>query len=545
MPTLAHALLSALKDHGAREIFGIPGDFVLPLYKVIEESNILPNFTLSHGPAVGFAADASARYHGGLGVAVVTYGAGAFNLVNSIAGAYAERSPVVVVAGAPGARERVSGFLLHHQARTVDTQLAVFKEITCDQAVLTDPLTAPAQIARVLRSAREMSLPVYLEFPRDMVGVEVETVIPLPSRAPDPDALAECVEEILERIAAANAPVAVVDVEIRRYGAEERIAALARKLNIPLVTTFMGRGLLEQHDDVVAGTYLGAAGDGAITRLVEDADLLLMLGVILSDTNFALSNRAPDPRRTIMASSREVQIGHHAYRDMPLADLVAALEARATPRAPDKPQAKARSVYPRGLASDAAPIMPSDIATAINDLFDRHGKMPMTADIGDCLFTAMEIDNTALAAPGYYAGMGFGVPAGIGVAATGLRPLILVGDGAFQMTGWELGNCRRYGLDPIVVLFNNCSWEMLRVFQPESRFNDLDDWHFAEIANSIGGAGERVTTRAELAAALDRAARRRGKFSLIEVMLPRGVTSDTLARFVAGFKSARERMAKG
>src|SRR4029077_11319371 len=268
---------------------------------------------------------------------------------------------------------RVSGFLLHHQARTVDTQLAVFKEITCDQAVLTDPLTAPAQIARVLRSAREMSLPVYLEFPREMVGVEVETVIPLPSRAPDSEALAECVEEILERIAAASAPGAVVDVEIRRYGAEERIAALARKLNIPLVTTFMGRGLLEQHDDVVAGTYLGAAGDGAITRLVEDADLLLMLGVILSDTNFALSNRAPDPRRTIMASSREVQIGHHTYRDMPLADLVAALEARATPRAPDKPQAKARSVYPRGLPADAAPIQPSDIATAINDLFDRHG----------------------------------------------------------------------------------------------------------------------------------------------------------------------------
>src|SRR6202030_1598809 len=139
-------------------------------FKVIEESNILPSFTLSHEPAVGFAADAAARYHGGLGVAVVTYGAGGLNIVNSIAGAYAERSPVVVIAGAPGARERTSGFLLHHQARTVDTQLAVFREITCDQAVLTDPITAPVQIARVLRSAREMSLPVYVEFPRDMVS---------------------------------------------------------------------------------------------------------------------------------------------------------------------------------------------------------------------------------------------------------------------------------------------------------------------------------------------------------------------------------------
>jgi indolepyruvate decarboxylase len=544
MPTLATALLQALKDHGAHEIFGIPGDFVLPLFKVIEESNILPNFTLSHEPAVGFAADASARYHGGLGVAVVTYGAGAFNLVNSIAGAYAERSPVVVIAGAPGARERTSGFLLHHQARTVDTQLAVFREITCDQAVLTDPATAPAQIARVLRSAREMSLPVYLEFPRDMVAAEVEPVVPLPARTADPGALAECADEILERIEKASAPVAVVDVEIRRYGVEDKIAALARKLNLPVVTTFMGRGLLEAQDDVVAGTYFGAAGDPAITRLVDDADLVLMLGVIFSDTNFALSNRAPDPRRTILASSREVQIGHHVFRDMPLADLIPALEARAKPSASGKRSIKKRSAYRRKLPVDDKPIAPSDIACAINDLFDRHGKMPMTSDIGDCLFTAMEIDNTALAAPGYYAGMGFGVPAGVGVAATGLRPLILVGDGAFQMTGWELGNCRRYGLDPIVVLFNNRSWEMLRVFQPESRFNNLDDWHFADIATSIGGVGERVTTRRELAAVLDRAVARRGQFSLIEVMLPRGETSDTLTRFVSGFKSVRERMAK-
>jgi indolepyruvate decarboxylase len=132
------------------------------------------------------------------------------------------------------------------------------------------------------------------------------------------------------------------------------------------------------------------------------------------------------------------------------------------------------------------------------------------------------------------------VPAGIGVAAsTGRRPLILVGDGAFQMTGFELGNCRRYGLDPVVVLFNNASWEMLRAFQPESAFNDLDDWHFAAIAPSLGGIGERVTTRRELAAALERAVASRGRFSLIEVMLPRGTISDTLSRFVAGFKAAR------
>jgi indolepyruvate decarboxylase len=100
--------------------------------------------------------------------------------------------------------------------------------------------------------------------------------------------------------------------------------------------------------------------------------------------------------------------------------------------------------------------------------------MPLASDVGDCLFTAMDIEQTELVAPGYYATMGYGVPAGLGVqVATGKRPVILVGDGAFQMTGWELGNAARLGCDPIVLVFNNASWEMLRTFEPNGRFNDL------------------------------------------------------------------------
>ncbi len=131
--------------------------------------------------------------------------------------------------------------------------------------------------------------------------------------------------------------------------------------------------------------------------------------------------------------------------------------------------------------------------------------------------------------------MGFGVPAGLGLqVATGRRPLILVGDGGFQMTGWELGNCRRYGWDPLVVVFNNRSWEMLRTFQPEARFTQLDEWDFASLANALGGEGVRVQTRRELRDALARALARRGRFQLVEVMMPRGAISTRLQRFVAG-----------
>ncbi|MDE2577127.1 MAG: indolepyruvate/phenylpyruvate decarboxylase [Rhodospirillales bacterium] len=542
MPTLGRALLDALKAHGAQEIFGIPGDFVLPFCKVIEESGVLPFHTLSHEPSVGFAADAAARYRASISVAVATWGAGAFNLVNPVAGAYAERSPLVVVSGAPGVHERASGWHLHHMSKALDTQARIFREITCDQAILDEPARAPEEIARVLRSAHAYSLPVYIELPRDLVGAEVGPVPRLPALPVDAGAVAECADEILDRLRTARAPVLMVDVEVRRYGAEEKVARLARALGLPVVTTFMGRGLLAGQEDVVRGTYMGAAGEVALTRMVEGSDGLLLLGVILSDTNFAVSERKIDMRRAMLAIGREVRIGHHVYPAIPLDALMDALLARVQARAGGS-SAPGAAPAPSTLVADDTALVPSDIAAAINDLFAAHGPMPMAADMGDCLFTAMEIANAPLVAPGYYAGMGFGVPAGLGLCVAAGRPLILVGDGAFQMTGFELGNCRHHGWDPICIVFNNASWEMLRVFQPESDFNNLEDWRFAELAAPLGGEGVRVHTRRELAAALAHAHATHGKFQLIEVMLPRGQTSDTLARFVAGFKAARERAA--
>jgi indolepyruvate decarboxylase len=531
---LGEVLLLALKGHGAREIFGIPGDFILPFFKVIEDSKVLPLYTLSHEPGVGFAADAAGRYHGqGLGVAAVTYGAGAFNIVNVTAGAYAEKSPLVVLAGGPSAAESKSGLLIHHQAKALDSQIRVYREVTCDQARLDDPATAPALIARVLRNCRELARPVYLEVPRDLPTMDSAPVEPAEPTPLDPEAVIACAEDILDHLAEAKAPVIVADVEIRRFGLESRIADLARTLNVPIATTFMGQGLFGDGKAPLIGTYLGPAGNPDVARVVEGSDALLLLGVILCDTNFGVSARHIDLRRTIQAFDRTVRIGFRTYGNIPLGALVDALIER-VPRGSVGVKAITRGGYPRGLTADGAAITPPDIVRAINDLFDRHGAMPIAADTGDCLFTATEIGPTDLVAPGYYVGMGFGVPAGLGLqAASGRRPMVLVGDGAFQMTGWELGNCRRYGWDPIVVVFNNASWEMLRTFQPEGGYNLLDKWHFAEIANALGGFGRRVTARRELAEALESAVAERGRFQLIEIMLERGAISDTLRRYIS------------
>ena len=387
----------------------------------------------------------------------------------------------------------------------------------------------------MLASCLRHSQPVYLEIPRDLAAAPCAAVVAEGPPAVDDDALDACVDEILARLGRAASPVLMAGVEVRRFGLEAKVAELTRRLGLPVVTSFMGRGLLAGADAPLMGTYMGVAGLPEVTRLVEGSDGLFLLGVIVCDTNFAVSEKKIDLRKTIQALNGQVTMGYHTYPQIPLAALVDRLLARIGPA--DKVFDVHHQDFPRGLVADAAPVNPNDIATAVNDLLAERGPMPIASDVGDCLFTAMDIGPAPLAAPGYYATMGFGVPAGLGLqAATGERPLILVGDGAFQMTGWELGNCRRYGWDPIVLLFNNASWEMLRVFQPESAFNDLGNWGFAEMAAGLGGDGVRVGTRAELKVALDRAVATRGRFQLIEVSLRPGVLSQTLTRFVAGIK---------
>jgi indolepyruvate decarboxylase len=532
--TLAERLLQALKARGATEVFGIPGDFALPLFREIERSGLLPLHTLSHEPGVGFAADAAARARGGLGVAAVTYGAGAFNLVNAVAGAYAERVPLVVLSGAPAAHEAASGLLLHHQVKTLDSQWRLFEEVTVDRARLDDVTRAPEQMARVLDTALARSLPVYLEIPRDMPGRGCAEVPSPQAVHVDAERLAACADELLARLRAAQNPLLMVGVEVRRYGLEARVAELARRLDIPVVTSFMGRGLLAEADVQLLGTYLGLAGDPWVSERVERSDGLLLLGVIVSDTNFAVSARRIDLRGAIHVFGGDVALGHHVYHQLPIAALVDALLERVPARPRRVTVAAAEIVSP---PADDRTLNPEAIARAVSELMQAHGSLPLACDIGDCLFTAMDISPTALIAPGYYATMGYGVPAGLGLqVATGQRPIILVGDGAFQMTGWELGNARKLGCDPIVLVFNNASWEMLRTFEPQARFNDLPRWNFASMAAGMGGEGYAVRNVAELRAALDTAFATRGRFQLLDIALEPGVLSPTLARFVAAVR---------
>src|SRR5262245_45271843 len=167
--SIGEYLIQRLDAHGVRHIFGIPGDYVLGFYEQLQRSKLrLVNTCDEQG--AGFAADAYARVRG-LGAVCVTYCVGGLKVANTTAEAFAEKSPVVVISGAPGMAEREKNPLLHHKVREFDTQADVFKQLTVASTVLSDPQTAFQEIDRVLHAALRYKRPVYIELPRDMVAV--------------------------------------------------------------------------------------------------------------------------------------------------------------------------------------------------------------------------------------------------------------------------------------------------------------------------------------------------------------------------------------
>src|SRR3954462_8640471 len=183
-------LFEYLHRRGVRHSFGVPGDFALPTFAWLDKSPI-ESVTMTHEPSAGFAADAYSRLNG-IGLVCVTYCVGGLNVLNAIAGAYAEKSPVVVISGAPGRKDREKDPLLHHKVKMFETQRRVYDEVTVASTVLLDEQTAAAEIIRVVDACERAKRPVYIEMPHDMVDKEIPTVaLPPPTKGKsDPDTLA-------------------------------------------------------------------------------------------------------------------------------------------------------------------------------------------------------------------------------------------------------------------------------------------------------------------------------------------------------------------
>ncbi|NJD06734.1 MAG: alpha-keto acid decarboxylase family protein [Methylococcaceae bacterium] len=533
-PTIASYLLNRLYQAGVRDIFGVPGDYILRFYQAIESSPIRHIGTTREDTAA-FAADAYARCNG-LGAMAVTYGVGALSVVNPVAGAYAESSPVVVISGAPGVTEQRDDPLLHHRFGPFRFQREIFERITCAAAVLDDPAIALRQIDRVLDAARRYCKPVYIELPRDQLEVEGFPIPshPEPAFASDPDSLREAVEETCALLKNAGQPVIVAGLELHRRGLQATLMSLVEQSRFPVAATLTGKSVMGERHPCYLGVYEGALGPAAARERVEQADLLLMLGVTLNDVDLGVYTARLDAQRMVRASQDEVIIHHHRYPRVSLVDYVTALAERLPACA------KTQSAFVPAAIGDELPFPQPSTPIRVARLIGRlnaflEPDMQVVCDTGDCLFAAIDLkvhENTGFLASAYYTTMGFAVPAALGaqIARPDKRAVVLAGDGAFQMTGTELSTIARLGLNAIVIVFNNRGYSTER-FILDGPFNDIAEWRFHRLGEVFGPLkGYEVGTEEDFEQALNQAAGETAAASLIEVQLAGDDASPAMRR---------------
>src|SRR5438552_1578174 len=267
--SIGEYLIQRLYAHGVRHVFGIPGDYVLGFYDQLSKSKLRIINTCDEQGA-GFAADAYARVRG-LGAVCITYCVGGLKVANTTAEAFAEKSPVVVISGAPGMKEREKNPLLHHKVREFDTQKKVFDQLTIASTVLSDPQTAFQEIDRVLHAALRFKRPVYIEIPRDVVslpGIRHHRIADLHETS-NPKSLPAALAEAHEMIQRARQPVILADVEVHRFGLQDQFVKFPQRAYLPVAATVLGKSVVGEQHPFYLGIYEGAMGRDDVRQYVE------------------------------------------------------------------------------------------------------------------------------------------------------------------------------------------------------------------------------------------------------------------------------------
>lgn len=534
--TIDDYLAERLSFYGVEHIFGIPGDYCVTLYHDLEVGGLVKPVNTCDEQGAGFAADVYARTRG-LGACCFTYAVGAFKAINTTAEAYAEKSPVVVISGAPGVRERARGPLLHHVVKGFDTQRRIYQEITVDSAVLDNPATAFADIDRVLASALRHKRPVYLEIPRDQFHAIGEPEhVPADYRPPasNQEALVEAVGEAATLLARARQPVILAGEDLQRHGLRDSFVQLVEATGIPFATTLLAKGLVSERHPLCMGVYDGALARPEVRAYVEASDCLVMLGVMLTDINLGLFTATIDPGRSIDVGAEKATIFHHHYDNVQLSDFLVGLSAARMPSRTgrDAPGPTALSPF---VPRSGQTITAARLFEAINGFIDDD--TVVITDTGETLIAGADLLIHAEAeyfAPAFYTSVGFAVPAALGaqLANPARRPLVLCGDAAFQMTGVELSTMARYGLTPIVVVMNNGGYGSERPLHA-GPFLDVARWRYDRLPSVIGaGKGFRVETEDGLSRALDGARAYTDGPAILDVQIAEGDYTAAFTRFL-------------
>jgi acetolactate synthase I/II/III large subunit len=562
--TGAEAVMRTLEALGVDTVFGYPGGAILPAYDPLIDAEFT-HVLVRHEQGAVHMAEGYAHATGRVGVCIVTSGPAATNLVTGLADAHMDSIPILAITGQVATTAIGSDAFQEADVTGITMPITKHNELVHSAERIAGAIKEAYHVARSGRPG-----PVLVDLPKDVLNATFEWEwndrVDLPGYRPTVRGHGKMIREALGLIAAAERPVIYAGGGLVRAGAAEELYRFATRLELPVVTTLMARGVFPDTHELAVGMP-GMHGHYAAVRALQESDLLVALGARFDDrVTGRLDAFAPDAR-VVQVDVDPAEIGKNREVDVPVVGDVKVVLGQLNEVLDDKQDEHERFVpdtaawrthlaemkHDHPLRCDQAETGVLKPQTAIRAIHETWGDDAVyVAGVGQHQMWAAQIIPYSRGRQWINSGglgtMGFAVPAAIG-AKVGVGPDVPVvaidGDGCFQMTFQELATAVQHEIPVVFCVINNGYLGMVRQWQHlfyEDRLSqvalpqDLPD--LLKLAEAYGIPGFRVTTVDELDAVLSKAAAITDQPVLIDLrvdpeemvfpMVPSGASNDDL-----------------
>ncbi|MFL6213577.1 MAG: alpha-keto acid decarboxylase family protein [Blastocatellia bacterium] len=551
--TVADYLLTRLKQLNVTDVFQIPGDYVRNFTQALEHFDGINTIGAINELDAAYAADAYARTRG-LGAVSLQYGVSTFSALNAIAGAYVERSPVVVISATPGADARqvtkMYDVLYHHSTGNLQADQEVFQHVTVAAETLSTSVGAPEKIDNLLVAAITYKRPVYIACYKEVWGEPCPTpsnrvLQPLAFKS-EPLALENAVAQAWTQITAAKHPMIFAGIEVLRHGLSDLLQQLIDASGFLYTTTSLGKTVLDEKGDKFVGTYSDAASILSVRELVQQADCFLTLGTIITDDYlWFIENKYAD---MVLATTEQVRVGYFIYEGVTMKDFMEALLQRfqKTKGYPLPTVAPPPPRYPEPWAANSDPHWNDKPETITYNRFFQHSmkflqdnkmldEIVMIFGISSAMYVATNaygLSQNSFIASAAWQCIGFETGAASGAQlGSGKRAWTIAGDGGFMMVCQSLSTLARNKLNAVIFVISNGVYAIEQVYVditafepgPEHKFDTFDilpRWDYMALAQAFGAKGYRAKTISELNAVLKELKTQAHQPVLVEIVIP-------------------------
>ena len=515
--TGAQIVIECLKEQGVDTVFGYTGGAILNVYdELYKHKSEIRHILTSHEQGASHAADGYARSTGKVGVCFATSGPGATNLVTGIATAYMDSVPIVAITCNVTVPLLGKDSFQEIDIAGITTPITKHNFIVKDVTKLADTIRRAFAIAKKGRPG-----PVLVDIPKDITAAKTEYVSKAPEKMkPVTDTIREeDIETAVSMIQTAKRPYIFVGGGAVLSGASKELHEFVKKVDAPVCDTLMGKGAFDGNDDLYTG-MLGMHGTKASNLGVSECDLLIAAGVRFSDRVLGNAKKFASGAKILQFDVDAAEINKNITVDAcVIGDLKEILTRVNTKLTQENHTDWITHVmdfkvkYPLKYPAEglSGPFIVEEIYRATN------GEAIITTEVGQHqMWAAQYFKYTkprTLLTSGGLGTMGYGLGAAIGaqVANPGKQVINIAGDGCFRMNMNEIATAVREKLPLIEVIVNNHVLGMVRQWQDlfyEKRYSAtvLDDGvDFVKLAEAMGAAGYRATTREEFSLALQKA----------------------------------------